>query len=123
MDGVAHSSIAVTFHHSPSFWKELLAIALEFLLAAAFIATALGLLLCWYEEGKKPPGQRGKERNPSHPWTKEELYRFVFCAQFSITGAFFVECYRYGGGWPSWVLFGLGIVAWLGLDPDNRWMK
>jgi hypothetical protein len=50
-------------------------------------------------------------------------YQTVFCFHIAATSAFILEGLRFGGGWPSLLLFGFGVGCWFILSPERKWMK
>jgi hypothetical protein len=85
--------------------------------------TALRFILAGYESGKGDEQAREVERDDEYDYSVMGTYRMAFCIHISVIAAFFIEGIRFGGGWPTILLFSLGVGAGYGLSPKRDWMK
>jgi hypothetical protein len=88
-----------------------------------FAYVPLKLLLIYYESGKGDDQRREIESESDEFPSRIGWYRTVFCLRLAITIAFITEGNRFGGGWPSTLLFALAATAWYGLSRHRRWMR
>lgn len=113
------------FRHDESFFGQLVQILAGLAIWSLFAYVALKFILVTYEAGKSEEQSREMDReveNDLFP-TRMGWYRTTFCLRFSITSAFVIEGLRFGGGWPTILLLGLGCGCWYALSPERQWMR
>lgn len=113
------------FRHDEGFVGQVIQIVAGLALWSLFGYVTLKFIIMCYEAGKGDEQRLEIDREAEGGPFLSEMgwYRRFFCLRVSVSAAFIIEGLRFGGGWPTILLIGLGCGCWYGLSPERGWMR